>query len=124
MPMRRPFLATALLLSAVTAARAENLPGWRGPRGDGTVTETGFPLKWSASENVAWKTPLPGRGHSSPVVWDDRVFVTACLEGDPKKDPQAPRDRVLICLDARDGNVLWQKTVVSAPLERIHKENS
>ena len=103
-------LAAVFLLALAAVAHAENWPGWRGPRGDGTVTETGIPLKWTATENVAWKVPLPGRGHSSPIVWGDRVFVTACIEGgNAKKDRTTPRDRVLICVDAKAGKVLWQK---------------
>jgi outer membrane protein assembly factor BamB len=121
--VRRLGLAAFLLFVTTGVTQAENWPGWRGPRGDGTVTEKGFPLKWSNSENVTWKTAIPGRGHSSPIVWDDRVFVTSCLEGDTK-DKATPRDRVLICLDRKDGKILWQKTVVSSKLERIHGENS
>lgn len=95
---------------------AEEWPAWRGPRGDGTSTETGIPLRWSTTENIAWKTPIPGKGHSSPVVWGDRVFVTSCLEH--------TQQRVLLCLDRRDGKVLWQRVVVASPLEQKHKLNS
>src|SRR5262245_11321400 len=115
--MHQSFLASAVVLCAINVAHAENWPGWRGPRGDGTVGESGFPMKWSGTDNVAWKLALPGRGHSSPIVWGDRVFVTACLEGNAKKDRTTPRDRVLICVDANAGKVLWQKSVVTSPLE-------
>lgn len=101
----------------VTASlRAGDWPSWRGPRGDGTSDETDVPLKWSASENVLWKTPIPGKGHSSPVVAGDRVFVTTCLE----KEQQ----RVLLCLDRRDGKIRWQRVVLTAPLEPLHNLNS
>ena len=103
---------------------AENWPGWRGPRHDGTTRETGFPLKWSASDNVAWKTAIPGRGHSSPIVWDDRLFLTSCIEGPDAKDKATPRDRVLFCVDRKGGRILWQKTIVASKLEPIHSENS
>ena len=76
---------------------AEDWPGWRGPRGDGTVTDTGFPLNWTATENVKWKARLPGTGHSSPVVWKGKVFVTACVE--------AEQTRVLLCLDRATGKI-------------------
>ena len=61
--------------------RADNWPGWRGPRGTGVSAESGFPVTWDAS-NIQWKTPIPGRGHSSPIVWRDRVFLTTSIEGD------------------------------------------
>jgi outer membrane protein assembly factor BamB len=111
-------LTTALLgvcLLALPAA-AEEWPGWRGPRGDGTSEEKGVPVHWGKSENVAWKTPIPGRGHSSPVVWGDRVFVTTCVEEEQK--------RLLLCLGRRDGKVLWQRAVLTAPLEGLHPLNS
>jgi hypothetical protein len=65
-----------------SSANAENWPGWRGPRGDGTSLETSVPTHWNApsGENIAWKVALPGVGHASPVVWEDRVFVVSCVE--------------------------------------------
>jgi outer membrane protein assembly factor BamB len=106
-----------LLLTAV--AGAENWPAWRGPRGDGTSAESGVPLEWSASKNVRWKTAIPGVGHSSPVVWGDRVFLTTCVETEPKRG-----QRRLLCLDARDGKVLWDRLVLTAPMEPKHSLNS
>jgi outer membrane protein assembly factor BamB len=105
-----------LILSwcATAGSQAENWPGWRGPRGDGTSAETGIPVRWSASENIAWKVPVPGVGHSSPIVWGDRIFVTTCVE----------QMRMLLCLDRRDGKVLWQRTVLTSKLEPKHKLNS
>jgi outer membrane protein assembly factor BamB len=105
-----------LALAAVAQADPEEWSGWRGPRRDGTSLERGFPLRWSATENVLWKVPIPGKGHSSPVVWGDRLFVTTCLE--------ESGDRKLLCLDRKDGRVLWDKVVVSTPKEHIHKLNS
>ena len=63
-------------------AAAENWPMWRGPRGDGTSLEAKIPTKWDGKtgDNIAWKVEIPGRGHSSPIVWQDRVFVVTCLE--------------------------------------------
>jgi outer membrane protein assembly factor BamB len=105
-----------LLLVLTAAARAEEWPGWRGPRGDGTSAEKDVPSHWSQTDNVAWKTPIPGTGHSSPVIWGERVFLTTCLEKE--------RQRVLLCLDRRDGKLLWQRVVLTAPLEKKHKLNS
>ncbi len=114
--LRRLTFLAVVFLSLASAARAEEWPGWRGPRGDGTSMESAVPLHWSKTENVVWKTPIPGKGHSSPVVWGDRVFLTTCLE----KEQQ----RVLLCLDRRDGKLLWQRVVVTTPLEPKHKLNS
>lgn len=109
-------LGIGTLLSALAAARAENWPGWRGPRGDGTSLESQVPIRWSATENIAWKVPIPGTGHASPIVWDDRVFVVSCLE-----DAQ---QRVVVCLDRDSGRTLWQRSVLTAPLEGKHHLNS
>ncbi len=120
--MRLTTICLALLALSGTAA-AGDWPGWRGPHGDGTSDDKGVPLRWTATENVAWKTPIPGKGHSSPVVWGDRVFLTTCLEEDARH-PEDKARRMLLCLDRRDGRVLWQKEVLSAPLEKLHRLNS
>jgi len=112
---RLALLALTFCWSPLTAA-AEDWPGWRGPRLDGTSIATNVPLRWSATDNVAWKTALPGIGHSSPAIHGDRVFITTCL----LKEKQ----RVLLCLDRRDGKILWQRVVVTSTLERKHKLNS
>jgi len=113
--MRR-LIVSALLLAAAAPLRAEDWPCWRGPRLDGSSAETNLPLKWTATQNLAWKTPIPGVGHSSPVVCGDRVFLTTCLLKE--------QERVLLCLDRRDGRVLWQRTVLESPLEPKHGLNS
>src|SRR6266576_7126523 len=82
-----------------TSLRAEEWPGWRGPRGDGTSFEKNIPVRWSQNDHTAWKTPIPGKGHSSPIVWGDRVFLTTALE---QGDPKAPKDRLLLSLDRKD----------------------
>lgn len=114
----RSGLACVVCLSASLSASAENWPGWRGPRGDGTSTETRLPLKWDAAsgENIRWRIEVPGDGHSSPVIWEDRVLLTTCL---PETE-----ERVLYCFHRDDGRKLWQQTVVRSPLETLHKLNS
>jgi outer membrane protein assembly factor BamB len=104
-----------LLILAAPLPAAE-WPAWRGPRGDGTSDETGVPVRWSKTENIHWKVPIPGKGHSSPIVWGDRVFVTTCLEKECKRE--------LLCLDRRDGKILWERVVLTAPLEKKHSLNS
>jgi outer membrane protein assembly factor BamB len=71
---------------------------------------------WNASSNVLWQTELPGTGHASPIVWDDRVFTVSATP-----DTQ---DRLLLCLDRRTGELLWRQTALTAPLERKHTLNS
>lgn len=96
---------------------ADNWPAWRGPRLDGVSTEkSSFPLTWSDTKNVVWKTEIPGKGHSSPVVWGDRIFLTSCVE--------STGERLLICVNRGDGAIVWQKTVVKCPLEKKHNLNS
>src|SRR6266536_5772772 len=110
------------LIATLSLASAENWPGWRGPRGDGTSLETNAPIHWmarpqfGANINIFWKTEIPGDGHASPIVWGDRVFtVSARLDHE---------DRVLFCLDRGTGKILWQKTVLQSPLEKKHSLNS
>jgi len=119
--MIRLLLAVATLsigLLVDTQAAAENWPGWRGPRGDGSSQELNPPTHWDGEtgENVVWKVPLPGEGHASPIVWEDRVFAVACL-------PEM-RERVLICLDRATGATLWQRSVITSVLETKHDLNS
>jgi outer membrane protein assembly factor BamB len=115
---RRRLLTLALAAAAAAAfpAFAENWPGFRGPRGDGTSLERELPLRWSPTENIAWKVPVPGRGHASPAIWEDRIFLVSALE--------ERQERILLCLDRRTGRTLWQRTVLKAPLEQIHELNS
>src|SRR5581483_11817780 len=75
---------------------------WRGPTFEGHVDDAKVPLTWSETENIVWKTNLPGRGNSSPIVWGERIFLTAS-----SKDGH---ERWVLCVSARDGKILWQKT--------------
>ncbi|MDA0806680.1 MAG: PQQ-binding-like beta-propeller repeat protein [Planctomycetota bacterium] len=119
MPTRcLPVVVASLFCLLASSVFAENWPGWRGPRGDGTSLEKNVPISWDGAEgrNVAWKVAIPGEGHASPTVWGDRIFVVSCL-------PET-KSRVLISLDRRTGKQLWQKTVVESPLESKHSLNS
>ena len=106
----------AAVLTVASAGMAEPWPSWRGPRGDGTSAETGVPVRWGAEQNVLWKVPIVGKGHSSPAIWGGRIFVTTCNERSKK--------RLLLCLDADSGKLLWERTVLTAPLERKNRLNS
>ena len=108
---------------------------WRGPRGQEWPSTAKPPVEWSSTKNIRWKTELPGKGHSSPVLWDDHVFVTAAIPVGPKLPPRMsgrpgehdnlPIDSkyqfVVIAVDRRDGAILWKKAVrEEVPLEAGH----
>jgi outer membrane protein assembly factor BamB len=125
-----PRFVVALLLVAGLVSHAstaeqqrENWPGWRGPRGDGTSLERNLPTEWDgpSSKNIAWKTSIPGKGHSSPIVWGDKVFLATFVEGEGK---EGQPDRLLLCLDRETGKELWRRTVIEAPKEKKHTLNS
>src|SRR5215210_5007326 len=102
-------LSLLLIVFCTSSARAEDWPSWRGPRLDGTSLEKNLPIKWSVvkdkktgvetMDNIAWRAPIAGNGHSSPIVHGDTIFLTTCLPKEQK--------RMLICLDRRDGKVRW-----------------
>ncbi|WP_395092330.1 PQQ-binding-like beta-propeller repeat protein [Armatimonas sp.] len=113
-------------------------PQFRGPNASGIGTSAKLPTNWSATENIAWKTGLPGKSWSSPIVWGDRVYVTAVVrprEGEkPKKglyfggERELPKDEhafSVICLSLTTGKTLWEKTVFrGAPTTTVHLKNS
>src|SRR6266404_9031368 len=102
-------ICLAALLVSMALCRAENWPCWRGPRLDGTSLEPHIPRAWSSSSNVAWKAELPGSGHASPIIWNDRLFTVTAID--------SKQARVLLCLDRATGEILWQKTVLISPME-------
>jgi outer membrane protein assembly factor BamB len=93
-------LALGAFLAAAASAGADNWPRFRGTNGTGVAADKGVPVKWGAGD-VLWKVELPGVGHSSPVVWGDRLFLqTSGTKGD---------GRSLLCLDANTGKQLWSR---------------
>ena len=128
-----------LTVATAVSTATGNWPGWRGD-GGGVSPETKLPLKWSEAEGVKWKTPIPGAGHSSPIVWGNRVFVTTAVAEDPnvetfrggvymggnrKKPDDSEYTYRVICLDADRGNVLWSKAVArQRPQTRRHTKNT
>jgi outer membrane protein assembly factor BamB len=97
--MRR-LLTLSMLLMLSALAPAENWPGWRGPDHNGISAETKLPAQWTATENVRWKAKLPGAGVSAPVVWGERVFVTA-------SDGRLNDRLHLLCFHRDTGKPLW-----------------
>ncbi len=93
-------VAVGLWLAVAGPARADNWPRFRGPNGQGISDAKTIPGKWSPQE-YQWKIDLPGGGHSSPLVWDDKVFIT-CADEKVQKG-------ILLCLRASDGHEVWRK---------------
>lgn len=95
---------------------AADWPMWRGGvDGGGITTEKRLPLRWSPTENVRWRVPLPERGNSTPVVWGDRVFVTQPIAAEHR--------RTLMCFHRADGRLLWQSGVVYDQPEKTINAN-
>lgn len=95
-------------------------PGWRGPRRDGVAAGAIIPTHWSDQENVIWSTSLPGKGHSSPIVLGDRVYLTTADE--------RARTQSVLAIDAKRGRKLWQTDIFDASNgqfeTRMHQESS
>ena len=134
------FLGVLSLLSQPAEAQPQTQSDlywgqWRGPSATGASDAANPPVRWSETENVRWKVELPGRGHSSPIVWGDRVFVTTAvpvgIEGDEQHEPRGGLDDrgshefVIMALERRDGSVAWERTLRSqVPHEAGHFQNS
>ncbi len=113
--MWRCFSTLGVFCALAASAWAENWPAWRGPQGTGVAQETGVPLKWSSTENVKWKVKLPAPGNSTPIVWEDRVFVS-CAENNGAACS-------LICLNRQNGEELWKRTVATPGKQPTHETN-
>ena len=98
--MRNALLLFVALVAlfASTALAAENWPQFRGPEGDGMTDETGLPLSWSESENVKWKTAIHGKAWSSPVIWDDQIWMTTA--------PEDGKQLYAVCVDRDSGRIV------------------
>ncbi len=155
MKVRRAHLFFALVVSLATLftlnpslrslAAGSNWPQWRGPESTGISPEKNLPLAWSSTKNVQWKTPIVGRGHSSPIVWGNRVFLTTAVEGEIvpgakavthliEGKPWVHPDSVganrkhafkVIALDSNTGKVLWERTAwEGTPYDDRHRKSS
>ena len=110
------FILLFLIINAISFAQAQNWPGWRGPNGDGTSMETNLPTQWDSITNILWKSPVPGIGNSSPIVWKDKLFMASALI--------ESQEKVLLCYNIRNGDLLWQKTVLKTKFENKHDHNT
>lgn len=120
--MKRVLFSPSAVLALTILADLAPAGQWlqfRGPGGMGVSDEKNLPVKWSEAENLKWKIPLPGPGSSSPIVYDDRFFIT-CYSGYGAASATGGVDDLrqhLLCIDPDDGRILWSKTVPSAAWE-------
>ena len=115
--MKAFFIGLGVLFGSQNASlKAQEWSMWRGPRGDGISKETGVPTQWSDQNNIAWKTPVPGRGLSSPIALGGSIYLTTA---DPQTDV-----RSLIKFDQRDGKIVWSCQIHRGPIENQHKFNT
>src|SRR5665213_3606370 len=116
-------VTAAFWLSAFPTAQAADWSEYRGPTAQGIVTEGALPTEWSDTKNVAWKQPIPGKGWSSPIAADGRIYLTTAVPVEGKKGELSLQ---ALCLDGATGSIKWAKEVfhedASAP--RIHSKNS
>lgn len=142
--MKKTAFSLIFTVLAAGVLHASHWPGWRGD-GNGVSGDAAFPVAWDAT-NIRWKTPIPGRGHSSPIVWGQKIFLTTSIEGEqiPErlKKPEhmlgtevfihpdmVSHDRrqtmKVMALDARSGKVLWEQTAYDGPVkDGRHKKSS
>jgi outer membrane protein assembly factor BamB len=133
------------IAGAVTLSADPHWPQWRGTSGQGVSTDASLPTQWSPTDRIAWKLPVPGRAHSSPIVWGDRVFLTTAIEGDPIPGHQPLKHYIgdkewrhpeatagdrrhtfqVLAVNAADGKVLWTRTAYQGPVyDDRHRKSS
>ncbi len=131
--LTRMFLLAVAALATLPVMAAQ-WPAWRGPNADGIAAEGNPPTTWSETENVKWKTALPGEGQSTPVIWDNKIFIQSAVAlgeeppveeaagGRPMSKPATvPYRFVVLCVDRSTGAILWERTVLEAqPHEGLH----
>jgi outer membrane protein assembly factor BamB len=119
--MRKFFQLSRLLATLAGIQAAEAWPEFRGPTGQGLSTATNVPLRWSVTENVAWKAPVPGKGWSSPVLSSGKVYLTSAVEENQQVSLRA------LCYNAKNGEPIWNVEVIRPDGEAtkaLHKKNS
>ena len=124
----RNFLATIVVLSsrllATSTAQTADWAEFRGPTGQGHATDSKLPIEWSAEKNVAWKTPISGKGWSSPIIVGSQVFVTTAVPAGEESKDQSLRT---LCIDKNSGSVVWDKEIFlqdGKTASPIHSKNS
>ncbi|MBN2089900.1 PQQ-like beta-propeller repeat protein [candidate division KSB1 bacterium] len=122
----------------------KNWTQWRGPTGNGIALQGNPPLEWSETKNIKWKTEIPGKGHSSPIIWGDQIFLTTAIttdkKGEVKEEAETPqRERrgppsvgtdkihqfVVLSVNRQTGQIQWQRIVrEEVPHDRTHEFGS
>ena len=137
------FAAPMILLAYLTSSGAPlaetNWPQFRGPGARGVSTNKNLPDRWSSTENVSWKTEIPGRGWASPIVWGDHVFLTTAISsgqveppkkglyfgGERRDAPRPEHEWKALCLDLASGKVRWEQIVHQGkPAGPVHLKNT
>ena len=143
--MKRSVLVNSLLLALFLVSHSSadnNWPQWRGPMNSGVAESSDPPTNWSESENVKWKVSVDGNGTSTPIIWEDKVFVLTAIKTDQKdtsipdpkdqpktnffdiKRPNAVHEFVVICLDRNTGKEIWRDIATKKiPHEGAHNDN-
>ena len=119
MKLNETFLLSTILIAffASLAPASANWPDWRGPTGEGHSEATGLPLHWSETQNIVWKTSIHDLGYSSPVVWDNQVWITTAT----KKGETL----YAVCVDLTSGRIIHDVEVFHPERpQRIHRNNS
>lgn len=130
-------LLLVAMLPSLVLAETTDWPQFRGAKSDGLAEGTTLPETWSSTENVVWKTDIPGWGWSSPVIWGDRIFVTSAVGENELAKPVIggypgghirPTDVhrwMTYCLDFDTGEIVWQREAYKGvPPEQRHPKNS
>jgi len=145
--MKRQIVCIALILAVFMIAgfmqAQENWPHWRGPHHNGISDSTSLPTKWSSTENIVWKTPLPSWSAATPIIWGDRIFITSPSNPEPiteqpaqkppeQKQQQRRRRRpsldpggpklFLFCISKKDGKILWKRELDDK--NQIHRKQN
>jgi outer membrane protein assembly factor BamB len=141
----KALVALVVVISVTGAATAANWPQWRGPDGSGISKEKNLPAEWTPTRNIKWKTPIAGRGHSSPIVWGNKIFLTTAIEGELVAGAKAVKhmsdgkeflhpDSIgadhkhtfkVIALNRDTGKILWETVAwEGTPYDNRHRKSS
>jgi outer membrane protein assembly factor BamB len=117
---------TCFLLLIGTAHAAEGWPEFRGPTGQGLSSAKKLPTEWNGEHrrNIAWRQAIPGRGWSSPVIHDGKIYLTTAVPTGEEGDLSSPQSLRSLCLDAESGKILWDKEVFTQKGAKTHDKNS
>ncbi len=138
------FLAQILYAQQDESKYNHNWHQWRGPEATGFSSFGNPPIEWNETKNVKWKIEIPGRGHSTPIIWEDKVFITTAIptdqkieketssesetegrRGPPSREPEYVNDFIVMAINRNDGSVLWKTTVCQElPVDGTHRLGS